>query len=304
MFSYQKTIKNSVCCFGVGLHTGKTVNVTLHPADEDVGIIFKRTDVTNKRSYVEASYDKVCNTMLGTTIVNDDGVTVATIEHLMAALWGCGIDNCMIELDGPELPIMDGSSEPFVFLVECAGIKEQKKMRHVIEIIKPIRVEDSGEDPAYIEIMPSDAFTIDLKIDFGDKVISKQTAKFDARKISFKNALCRARTFGFVHEVDMMKEKGLALGGSLDNAIVVGKEKIMNEGSLRYNDEFVRHKILDCVGDIYLAGAYIKGHVEGFKSGHDLNNRLLRTLFADKTAWRIVQIAEGDKATAFDHVVE
>lgn len=302
MFSYQKTIKNSVCCFGIGLHTGKRVNVTLHPADEDVGIVFKRMDV-DSAPYVEAYYDNVCNTMLGTTITNKQGTTVATIEHLMAALWGCGVDNCMVELDGPELPIMDGSSEPFVFLIECAGIKEQKKMRRVIEVIKPIRVEDSKNNGGYITIEPAKAFTIDLKIDFDEAVVSNQVAHFDARELSFKNALCRARTFCFEREVDMMKKNGLAKGGSLDNAIVVGDEGVLNEGALRYNDEFVRHKILDCVGDIFLAGAYVKGHVEGFKSGHGLNNQLLRALFADKDAWRIVELPEGKQATAFDHLV-
>jgi UDP-3-O-[3-hydroxymyristoyl] N-acetylglucosamine deacetylase len=303
MFSYQKTIKNSVCCFGVGLHTGANVNIIMHPADEGVGIVFKRSDVADS-PYVDAFYSNVCNTMLGTTIANEKGVTVATIEHLMAALWGCGIDNCMIEVDGPEMPIMDGSSEPFVFLIECAGIKEQKQMRRVIEVIKPIRVEDPKKNGGYLEIKPADAFMVDLKIDFGENVISDQKAQFDARQLSFKNALSRARTFCFSHEVETMKENGLARGGSLENAIVVSHEGILNEGSLRYSDEFVRHKILDCVGDIYLAGAYVKGRVEGFKSGHGLNNQLLRAMFKDKDAWRLVQLPEGSLATAFDHVAE
>lgn len=289
MFSYQKTIKHKVSCYGIGLHSGKDVRLSLLPAPVDHGIVFKRTDIENKNNLVGAHYANVVETTLGTTIANDDGVKVATIEHLMAALWGCGIDNCLIEIDGPEVPIMDGSSEPFVFLIECAGRIEQEKTRRIIEILKDIRVEDEKAKGGYITISPAESFSIDLAIDFGDKVISSQKGNFDSRIVSFKSDLCRARTFGFEHEVDYLQSQGLAKGGSLDNAIVVGKDGILNKGDLRYRDEFVRHKILDCIGDVYLAGAYFKGKLEGFKSGHGLNNKLLRALFDDKDAWRMMQ---------------
>lgn len=304
MFSYQKTLENKVACVGIGLHTGEKINLSLIPAKADSGIVFKRMDIKDKNPIIEASYKNVCNTMLGTTLCNDDGVTVATIEHLMAALWGCGIDNCIIELDGPEIPIMDGSSEPFVFLVECAGVIEQNKARKVIEVLKEVRVaEDGGDEKGYISIAPADGFSVGLEIDFGDKVISNQKTTFDSRDLSFKSDICRARTFGFEHEVDMMRSKGLARGGSLDNAIVVNKDGVINKEGLRYTNEFVRHKILDCIGDVYLAGAYLKGHLHGFKSGHGLNNKLLHKFFADESAWRVVQLPQGKDASLLDRKV-
>ncbi len=305
MFSYQKTIGNKVSCFGIGLHTGVRVDVSLNPAGVDTGIVFKRNDVKGKNPAIEASYKNVSNTMLGTTLRNEDGVSVATIEHLMAALWGCGIDNCVVEINGPEVPIMDGSSEPFVFLIECAGKKELNKARKVIEVLKEIKVSESDDaNSGYISIAPADGFSVGLEIDFGDKVISKQNCVFDSRDVSFKSDLCRARTFGFEHEVNYLREQGLARGGSLDNAIVVGKEGVLNKDGLRYSDEFVRHKILDCIGDVYLAGAYIKGHLHGFKSGHALNNQLLHEFFADEDAWRVVQLSDSDSASMLDHKVQ
>lgn len=305
MFSYQKTLAHAVSCVGIGLHTGLTMRLTLNPAEEDSGIIFKRVDVKDKNPVVEANYKNVSNTMLGTTLCNEDGVRVATIEHLMAALWGCGVDNCFIELDGPEIPIMDGSSEPFVFLIECAGVKEQKKTRKVIEVLKEIRVtEDEKEGSGYISISPAESFSIGLEIDFGDSIIASQKSLFDSRDVSFKSDLCRARTFGFEHEVEMMRSKGLARGGSLENAIVVGKDGVVNKEGLRYSNEFVRHKILDCIGDIYLAGAYLKGHLHGFKSGHGLNNKLLHAFFTDKDAWRVVQLPDGNSASMLHHKVQ
>tara|TARA_B100001564_G_C20553020_1_gene630049 strand:+ start:136 stop:1035 length:900 start_codon:yes stop_codon:yes gene_type:complete len=298
MFSYQKTIKNKVSCFGVGLHSGEDVTLTLNPAPTDTGIVFKRNDVTDKDNMVPAFYLNVEGTMLGTTITNDDGISVATIEHLMAALWGCGVDNCIIEVDGPEVPIMDGSSEPFVFLIECAGVEAQDKTRKVVEVLKEVTVSEGGDNGGHITIAPAEGFTVDLEIDFGDNVIAKQAGTFDTRQVSFKSDLCRARTFGFEHEVDYLRSQGLAQGGSLDNAIVVGKEGILNKEDLRYRDEFVRHKILDCIGDIYLAGAYFKGSLKGFKSGHALNNKLLRKFFEQSDAWRMMQYTPQAEAAA------
>ena len=207
----------------------------------------------------------------------------------MAALWGCNIDNVVIELDGPEVPIMDGSSEPFVFLLECAGVAEQHKTRKIIEVLKKI---DVSEGNSYASIDPSDGFSVSLEICFDDEVISRQTCSFNSQNLSFKTDLCRARTFGFAHEVDKLRSLGLGRGGSLDNAIIVSGNKVLNEGGLRYKDEFVRHKVLDCIGDVYLAGAHLKGHFHGFRSGHALNNQLLRKFFADKDAWRVIQLPE------------
>lgn len=293
MFIYQRTVKNKVGCFGVGLHTGMRVDLALLPAEEDFGIVFKRVDILDKNPLIKASYDNVSNTLLGTTLRNEDGVHVATIEHLMAALWGCGIDNCIVEINGPEVPIMDGSSEPFVFLIECAGVQEQKKTRKVIEVLKEVSVyENKGKDSGYITVSPSESFSVNLHIDFGESVIASQSCEFDLRNVSFKSDICRARTFGFEHEVETMRQNGLARGGSLENAIVIGKEGVLNKEGLRYGDEFARHKVLDCIGDIYLAGAYLQGSLKGFKSGHALNNQLLRKFFADKDAWRIAQMPD------------
>lgn len=298
MFSYQRTVKNKVSCFGVGLHSGVKVDLALLPALEDSGIIFKRTDVKDKNPVVKASYEYVSNTLLGTTLRNEDGVHVATIEHLMAALWGCGIDNCIVEINGPEIPIMDGSSEPFVFLIECAGVQEQKKTRKIIEVLKEISVyESDAENSGYITVSPSQGFSVNLHIDFGDSIISSQNCTFDLQQVSFKSEICRARTFGFEHEVETMRKNGLARGGSLDNAIVIGQNGVLNKEGLRYSDEFVRHKILDCIGDIYLAGGYMQGSLNGFKSGHALNNKLLRKFFEDRDAWRIVNMPEQPAIT-------
>ena len=285
--SYQRTLKNKVSCFGVGLHTGATVSMCLLPAEEDTGIMFRRVDVIGKKCEIAADYRYVSGTMLGTTLSNEEGVSVATIEHLMAALWGCGVDNVVIELDGSEVPIMDGSSEPFVFLIECAGVVEQHRMRRVIEVLKNVSVEEAG---SYVSIDPAEGFSVSLEIDFSSKAISShQQCAFDSRDFSFKSDISRARTFGFAHEVEQLREAGLARGGSLDNAIVVSGDEVLNPGGLRYKDEFVRHKTLDCIGDFYLAGGYMKGHFRGFRPGHAINNKLLRKFFADKDAWRIIQ---------------
>lgn len=287
---HQRTLKHEVHCVGIGLHSGKDTKMTLKPAPANTGIVFIRTDITDKHNRIKALYNNVSSTALCTTVSNHIDVSVATIEHLMAALWGCAIDNCLIEINGPEIPIMDGSSEPFVFLIECAGAVEQKQPRKIIEVLKSVDIEENGCRAA---IHPADAFGISFEIDFNNhKVVRNQKSHFDAESLSFKNDLCRARTFGFEHEVDKLREMGLALGGSLDNAIVVGKNKVLNEGGLRYEDEFVRHKILDCIGDVFLAGGYLKGHLEGFKSGHGLNNKLLHKFFEDKDAYRIIQLAD------------
>ncbi len=288
MFFYQRTIANSISCSGIGLHSGEPVTITFLPAPEDTGIVFRRVDVNNKSNLIAANYLNVKETTLCTALENKDGVRVSTIEHLMAAFWGCGIDNCIIEINGSEVPIMDGSSEQFVFILECAGKVEQAKMRKVIEVLKEVKVSSENGSES-ISISPSEGFSIGFEIDFADSLISYQKGHFDVKELSFKNDISRARTFGFVRDVDYLRSRGLLKGGSLDNAIVVDGYKVLNQEALRYEDEFVRHKILDCIGDTYLAGGHLKGHVKGIKSGHALNNKLLRELFNQKDAWRIIQ---------------
>ena len=282
---HQHTLVKEVSCVGVGLHSGADVHMAIKPAPENYGIRFVRKDVEGFDAVVSADYRNVTNTTLGTTIANDEGTIVSTIEHLMAAFWGCNIDNAIVELDGPEVPIMDGSAEPFVFLIECAGIQLQTTQRKIIEVLKQVEIR---EDNKYAVIEPAEHFSVSLEIDFASDAIANQRAVFHSSDVSFKTDLCRARTFGFEHEVEKMRSMGLAKGGSLDNAIVVSGNKVLNKGGLRYADEFVRHKILDCIGDFYLVGGMIRGHFTGYRSGHELNNQLLHKFFADKDAWQLL----------------
>jgi UDP-3-O-[3-hydroxymyristoyl] N-acetylglucosamine deacetylase len=281
----QKTLERKVSCIGVGLHSGQPVKLQLNPANINHGIVFKRSDISGFDNIIPAQFDKVTKTQLGTTLSNEQGTIIATVEHLMAALWGCGIDNALVEVDGPEIPIMDGSSEPFVFLAECAGIKDQEEDRKVVKVLKQVEVRDGDK---FAIVKPSDDFAIDLEIDFNSKAISNQKWVYSSSQVSFKTDLCRARTFGFEHEVEYMRSQGLARGGSLENAIVISGDKILNKEGLRYNNEFVRHKLLDCIGDFYLAGNRIQGNFIAYKSGHGLNNKLLHKLFEDKSAYEII----------------
>jgi UDP-3-O-[3-hydroxymyristoyl] N-acetylglucosamine deacetylase len=277
----QQTLQHSTHCFGKGLHSGQPVSLSLHPAPEDTGIVFVRSDIKGNHNEVKARYDFVTATMLGTTISNGS-VEIHTIEHLMAALWGCDVDNAYVEINNKELPIMDGSSEPFVFMIECAGVLPQAKARRVIEVLKPIEVE---KDHARITLSPATHFGVELEIRFANTLIAQQSGQFDATRSSFKMDLSRARTFCLAEEVDALRTMGLARGGSLENAVVIQGDKTLNADGFRYQDECVRHKLLDCIGDIYLGG-HIKGHIQGYCSGHTTNNLLLRTLFADQTAWQ------------------
>ena len=284
--SSQKTINSKVSCNGVGLHSGVNTTITLLPAPCDTGIVFKRTDVEEGKNSIKAFYTNVTTTNLGTTIANEFGTKVSTIEHLMAAIWGCGIDNLFIEIDAPEVPIMDGSSEPFVFLLECAGVTVLDKARHIIEVMKTVTVEEA--DGKMIEVSPAAEFSVNLHIDFNHKQIQKQSFDYKTTFASFKNDLARARTFGFQHEIEQLHKMGLAKGGSLKNAILVGENGIVNEEGLRYENEFVRHKTLDFIGDIYLAGYYISGQFKGVKTGHGINNKVLHKLLSDESAWRLI----------------
>ncbi|AIL64543.1 UDP-3-O-[3-hydroxymyristoyl] N-acetylglucosamine deacetylase [Rickettsiales bacterium Ac37b] len=284
----QCTIKNIIGCFGIGLHSGKNVSIKFLPAEANTGIIFKRTDIISGKNIIKASYELVSHTMLGTTITNEYGVKVCTIEHLMAAIWGAGINNLIIEIDAEEVPIMDGSSESFMFMIECAGINEQLQSKKIIEIIDTISVQDGNST---MSVEPSDEFSVSMEIDFTNTIISNQKYKFNSSQLSFKVDLCRARTFGFINDVEKLRQMGLALGGSLDNAIVVDGDKVLNKEGLRYKDEFVRHKVLDSIGDLYLSGYYIKGQFKGLRAGHGINNKILHNLFANKDAWRFMVAA-------------
>ncbi len=289
----QQTLKNAIDCCGTGLHSGRRVSMRLCPAEPDTGIVFRRTDIANGGALIPARWDNVVDTRLNTTVGNEYGAKVGTIEHLMAALSGSGIDNAMIEIDGPEVPVMDGSAAPFVFLVECAGIVRQGAPRRVIEILKSVSV---GGEARSATLSPASTFFVSFEIDFDTPLIEHQALTVDLSNGGFRSEICRARTFGFEHEVAELRSHGLALGGSLDNAVVISGDGILNEDGLRYDDEFVRHKILDCVGDLYLGGAQIIGHFHGRRSGHSLNNQLLRKLFGDADAWRLVGAAKVSRS--------
>jgi UDP-3-O-[3-hydroxymyristoyl] N-acetylglucosamine deacetylase len=288
---YQQTLKNAIHCSGVGLHSGAKIAMTLKPGAANGGIVFRRRDL-NGQPCVRASYLSGQETPLCTTIA-EGGVKVATIEHLMSALAACGVDNAEVELDGPEVPIMDGSAAPFVFLVECAGIQVQDAPRKAIRILKTVEIDDGGR---HASLAPSRSFWIDFEIDFDSTVVARQTWSGGINRQQFKSDLARARTFGFRQEVDHLRQNGLARGGSLDNAVVIDGNGVMNEGGLRFEDEFVRHKVLDSIGDLYLAGAPILGRFTGHKTGHAMNLRLLRALFADDSAWCWVDMARADLA--------
>src|SRR5271156_4710936 len=279
----QRTLKNRIKCSGIGLHSGVRVNMILNPAGAGTGIVFRRTDVRGAQQFIPARFDTVTDLTMCTTVGNGDGISVGTIEHLMAAFAGCGVDNVLVELDGPEVPAMDGSAAPFVFLIECADTVEQPAIRRYIQLLQQIEVRD-GNRAAILS--PADYFGVSFEIDFANAVVGEQSCHFALYNGTFKAELARARTFGFVSEFEQLQSRGLARGGSLENAVVISGEKVLNEEGLRYEDEFVRHKALDSIGDLFLAGAPILGHFHGIRSGHALNNRLLQALFAEQDAWQ------------------
>ena len=289
----QRTIKTSIRATGVGLHTGKKVLMTLRPAGVNTGIIFRRVDAEYCID-IPASAELVGETNLGTTLIKD-GIKVATIEHLMSALAGLGIDNIIIELSEAEVPIMDGSAGPFVFLIQSAGIEEQNASKKFIKIKKNIRVE---EDDKWAEISPYKGFRVDFEIGFNHPVFNKQEQKasIDFSSTSFLKEISRARTFGFLKDIEKLRENNLTLGGSMSNAIVLDDFRIMNEDGLRYTNEFVIHKILDAIGDTYLLGHTLIGKYSAMKSGHGLNNKLMRAVIADSDAWEEVSFKSEKKA--------
>lgn len=278
----QRTLKNIIRATGVGLHTGEKVYLTLRPAAVDTGIVFRRVDL-DEPVEIRATPENVGDTRLSTTLMNGD-VRVSTVEHLLSAMAGLGIDNAYIDVTAPEVPIMDGSAGPFVFLIQSAGIEEQNAPKRFIRIKKPIVVEDGDK---WARFDPFEGFKVSFNIDFEHPVFKNrsQTTTVDFSSTSFVKEVSRARTFGFMRDIEQLRENNLALGGSLDNAIVMDDYRVLNEDGLRYQDEFVKHKVLDAIGDLYLLGCSLIGEFSGYKSGHALNNHLLRTLLANEDAW-------------------
>ena len=292
----RRTLKAPIGCVGTGLHSGRRVALTLRPATAGTGIVFRRMDLGID---IPALFDRVVDTRLCTAI-GEGSVTVSTIEHVMAALAGSGIDDAVVEVDGPEVPIMDGSAAPFLFLIECAGIANTAAPRAAIEVLRPVRVEEANG--AFAELLPNrePAFDAELEIDFPNTAIGRQALALRISPLAFREGLADARTFTLAEDVARLRAAGLAQGGSLANAVVVDGPMVLNPGGLRRPDEFVRHKLLDVVGDIALAGAPIRGRFRGARSGHALNNRVLRALFADTSAWRLTGLpamSEGAAAT-------
>ena len=288
----QRTLKNVIRATGVGLHTGEKVLLTLRPAAPDTGIVFRRVDLKDPVD-IRACAENVGDTRLSTTLVNGK-VRISTVEHLLSAFAGLGIDNAYVDVSAPEVPIMDGSAGPFVFLIQSAGVEEQNAPKRFIRIKKPIVVED-GEKRAMFE--PFDGFKVSFAIEFDHPAFKDKTqqATVDFSSTSFVKEVSRARTFGFLRDIEMLRSRQLALGGSMDNAIVVDDYRVLNEDGLRYEDEFVKHKILDAIGDLYLLGHSLIGAFSGFKSGHALNNRLLKALMAQPDAWEEVTFDDASE---------
>lgn len=275
----QKTLANKVKCSGIGVHSGILVNMLICPAEANHGIVFVRSDL-KANNKIPALFDRVIDTSMCTKIANEYGASVSTIEHLMSALWGAGIDNAIIYVDGAEVPVMDGSSDCFINLIKQSGIVSQSEQRKFIEISKSVKIEMNDKS---IVAEPDDSFSVNFIIDFDNQYIQAQSYNFNAND-DFESEIGKARTFGFIKDVEYLKSIGLAKGASLDNAIAIGEDGILNKEGLRYKNEFVRHKILDCIGDLYLAGARIKGKIKAVKSGHQLNNLLLHKIFETKSA--------------------
>lgn len=290
---HQRTIKNPIKAVGVGLHSGKDMNLELLPAPVNAGITFIRTDL-DPEIEIPAIFEYVGDTTLSTALFKE-GYKIGTIEHLLSAIAGLGIDNCVIKVDGPEIPIMDGSASPFVFLIQSAGLEIQDELKKFIKVKKEVRVERGD---TYAAIKPFDGFKVSFEIDFNDPTIKQhaQKASIDFSSTSFVKEVCRARTFGAMKDMEHLQSKGLALGANVDNAIAIGEHGILNKEGLRFDDEFVKHKILDAIGDLYLLGHNLIGQFSGYKSGHSLNNELLRKILASEDAWEIVTFEDSSIA--------
>ncbi|MDE2219005.1 MAG: UDP-3-O-acyl-N-acetylglucosamine deacetylase [Gammaproteobacteria bacterium] len=289
----QRTIRNSIRATGVGLHTGRKVLMTVRPGEPDSGIVFQRTDLPGSAD-IPARAANVGATNLGTTLMHGEA-KVSTVEHLLSAFAGLGIDNARVEVNAPEVPIMDGSAGPFVFLLQSAGLEEQPAPKRFTRVKRAVRVEDGDK---WAQFDPYEGFRVNFEIEFDHPIFKRrlQRATMDFSTTAFLKEISRARTFGFMRDLEMLRARNLALGGTLDNAIVLDESKVLNEGGLRYEDEFVKHKILDAIGDLYLLGHSLIGEFSGHKSGHGLNNRLLRALQADTQAWEEVVFERPEQA--------
>ncbi|PCI56360.1 MAG: UDP-3-O-[3-hydroxymyristoyl] N-acetylglucosamine deacetylase [Alphaproteobacteria bacterium] len=288
----QHTLQAKATIRDIGLHSGAQITMHLIPAEENHGIVFIRTDITEGDNIIPARWDSVVDTQLCTVIGNDNGARVGTIEHLMSALRGCGVDNLIVEIDGGEVPAMDGSAMPFVEVIEQTGLKVQSLPKRAIRVLKEVRVEDNGKS---VTLKPDEACVFAGEIEFGHGDIGYQRFETQLVNGNFKHDIAQARTFGFLHEVEYMRAQGLALGGSLDNAIILDADGVMNPDGLRFTNEFIRHKLLDAIGDLYLAGGHILGLYDGVKAGHAINNAILHALFASDENWEYVDlsVAEG-----------
>ena len=283
----QRTIAKEVECSGVGVHSGKIVNMKFCPAEPDSGIMFLRTDLLNGARKIQALWSNVVDTRMCTVIGNQHGGKVSTVEHLMAAIYACEIDNMLIEINAEEVPIMDGSADCFVEIIESVGTKEQAAKRKVLEILSEVKITDE-ENGKEARLLPAEGSSYYVGIDFDRPIIGNQAHEVELTEEKFKEQVSKARTFGFFEEVEYLQKNGLARGGSLDNAIIIKGNEIMNSDGLRYENEFARHKLLDAIGDVALIGARLKGRFEGHCTGHALNNKLLRAMFEQKDAWRII----------------
>lgn len=283
---YQRTIARPINFTGMGLHLGKKVNVTIRPADVDKGVVFIRTDIPD-RIEIKADVANVIDTQFATTL-GYNGVKISTVEHLLAAFMGLGIDNALIEIDSSEVPIMDGSASPFVYLLRSAGIESQNKLKKFLVIKKPIKVSEGDKKTV---LAPFRGLKVTYTVDFEHHLISNQSYAVEFSNGVFERKICRARTFGFLKDVEVLRANGLAKGGSLDNTIVLGDFRIINEDGLRFPDEFVRHKILDSVGDLSLLGVPVIGHFIAYKSGHTLNHRLMKKVISSKKSWKLEEFS-------------
>ena len=281
----QRTLKKSTSCTGIGLHTGDKIKLALHPAPEDTGIVFHRSDLPGSPA-IKACLENVVHTRLATSL-GIDGVSVSTVEHLLSALSGLGVDNVRVEVSGPEVPIMDGSSAPFVYLLKDVGVKTQSKYKKFLVIRQGLTATDGDK---FVSVSPSREFQVQYSISFDHPMIRNQDFQFSFSDVGFERELSRARTFGFLHEVEYLKKNGFARGGSLDNAVVIDRFRILNQDGLRYQDEFIRHKVLDFIGDISLMGAPIIGKFKASKSGHTLNHALMTKLRETPEAWTMVEL--------------
>ncbi|WP_179947588.1 UDP-3-O-acyl-N-acetylglucosamine deacetylase [Vogesella sp. LIG4] len=295
----QRTLKQTISATGVGLHSGERVKLTLHPAAPDTGIVFRRTDLPEPVE-VAVQPSLVNDTRLSSTLVTTTGVRVGTIEHLMSAFAGLGIDNVVVDVTAAEIPIMDGSAAPFIFLLQTAGIEEQARPKKFIRVKKPVEVVEGDK---WVKLLPHEGFSVELSIEFNHPAFNRapQKVHIDFASRSYIDEISRARTFGFMHEVEYMRQHGLGRGGNLNNAIVIDDEYVLNPEGLRFPDEFVRHKILDAIGDLYIVGHPLIAAFSGHKSGHALNNKLLRVLLDTPDAWEFVSFSQPDEVPSSFH---